>query len=792
MPAAVITAVGTLVYFALACYAFRSTITSLGVPAYRHDWWWGFSRWQVRDALPFALRMWDPSGVGTPNARIVSHPVLWLIHGATYLFGSKLILVLLLVLCAGFFAIGAARLFERLGAPVALAAAFGAIAAFAPAYYTKFVAGHVFYLVAATFLPWAWHAALRRGSPWVMLLLTAMLTALVSVQVQLWLLCEAVVFFLILTRADLGARRWWLAPVAVLGGAVLSIPEIAGALFMHSAQAYADQQTMLSWETNNSAPLSLAPIALGYFAHYAQHAFASTGGLYWVLWIVPAAALAGIAFGVRRPATIVIAATWLVCLLLVAGVYGLFAVPLEGAFARFEWLSVFRELYHFALPMWLAACALAALGFARLPRAAQTTGVAVLFAAVVALWLPAQYAGQLHSWTEPHGAGAAIKVLREQPGSERFALLPAVNPVGPARTPDAGFNNNASPVGSHPPASGYFTTGTLGAALDLTQAGDRRAQPWLRLLGVDWLLETPHVVSKPAAIAPIPLDRLQPALEAAQRVVEPGRRVPSRISGVPILFSLARLPVLVDPFHQPTGAGFLLPRDDGETAPILPSANRTALDPSRAWVPAARWGWIDPQAAFWQGAALTWSAQPLAVPAGARWVRVVRYAGVLDAAGRRYKPAAGTATWIGLPSGTAALRVRGGMALIIAFAHAKPRVAPPVASTPPMAMTYDNACTCGSGVIPAGARWIVLAQSFSNDWKLDAPGGSVLRHVRYSGYGNAWEVRVPPGTRVEVRYGPAATAAMLVRASLAAWIALFVAAVLAAFLVREPGAARPV
>ncbi len=97
-----------------------------------------------------------------------------------------------------------------------------------------------------------------------------------------------------------------------------------------------------------------------------------------------------------------------------------------------------------------------------------------------------------------------------------------------------------------------------------------------------------------------------------------------------------------------------------------------------------------------------------------------------------------------------------------------PRVAAPTAASVPVA--FDVGCLCASMRIPSHHAWVVLKQSYDDNWKLRTDRGSVLRHVVFAGYGNAWEVLVPPGSEASLVYAPAATWQALVVASLIAWI----------------------
>lgn len=684
----------------------------------------------------------------------------------------------MLLATATLFALGLALFFIAAGAEPPLAMLFAIVAAFGAPFYTKFVAGHWYYLVGVAAMPWAFWAALRRTGPWRTALAAGTLSALVSLQPQPWALCEVAIFAFILTRVDLGVRRFWAAPLAVAIGATLSFPQLFGAIGLHSGASLAPQQTMTYWEANNSAQPALAALGLGYFTHYAGNAYAHFGGFYYVLWLVPAAALAGIAYRARKAVVWVIAAIWLLCFCFTAGINGPLGVAIAAAFAHFYWASVFRELYHFALPMWFAGCALAAIGFGYAPRTLRAIGVGALLAAAVVLWWPPAYANQLHSFQSSSAVRAQFAQIRANAGDSRFLMLPSLEPVGPAGLPDAGDDPQASAIGTHPTANKLEPNGMLAAALLLAQRGDARAPDWLRAIGIDRVVERPDLRAKPVQLSSLPMNRLLPALRATDARFD---RVPSaeRAGGTAPFFAVPTLPIVSDPFRANFPSGFLLAQDVAPQADrSLPQVDRNAFDASRAWSLATYWAWLDPQIAFWEDGAVTWSEAPLPIPPRYRgaWLHAIRYAGTIQAGGRALSLPARIAAWVRLPPAAETLRVKGGMALAIRFARAPQRVQEAAPAHPfDTPLRYSNACTCGEGTVPAGRRWIVLAQRFSPDWVLD--GAPVLRHVRYSAYGNAWEIDAAQRSRVTVRYAPSAIWQPMVTYSIVLWCVLAIGAI---------------
>ncbi|HET9096097.1 MAG TPA: hypothetical protein VFN37_05520 [Candidatus Baltobacteraceae bacterium] len=775
-------------------FAFRSTLFSAGIPNFGQDWRWPFIDDQLRSAIPDVLRVWDSAGLGDPRVRIVNHPVLWLIHFLSLGFSTRTIMCAGIALSVFFTGAGVLALARalRVSAPVAVCAAI--TAALGPPMFNKFVAGHWYYMISIAAMPWAFASAVRYdGRNLARAVATGSLIALTALQPQIWVMTLLVCIALFAAKAR-GTRS--LLEIVVLAGCgtMLTMPELYGSFAAHSAAHYAGMQTIPMWEANNSAPFFSAIVGLGYAPGYAERALGVVPWAQLLLWIVPIAAC-GAAIVRRSDSRIaVFAFAWIFALLLVSGVKGPLAAALQYLFDRFLWASTFRELYHFAEPMWLLAAVLAAVCLDRLRPAAATAIAVIACAGALALWIPPAYAGTLQSWD--YGARTQALFSRPVPRfASRFLLTPAVPPLGPRGTAYRGVDPDANSIGNWFPLNSAEQYGPIGASLLLGETDPERYAGWLRAAGVSAVLPRPYLQSNPIDGSPLsPAEKLQ-----AKRYFhrDHGGRFWQE-TPQPLVELRRALPVVRDPFRARFTDGFILergayvdPHDPDAVAPALrtqPQVSRDAWDPAQTWVRADYWWWLDPQIAFWPDAALTWSNRELPIPAAARrngYAHVVLFAGKLFAGGRLEHVKYRIASWVPV-SGAACLRVEGGAALVIEFARVRAPYRPldirAVRDSAETPVPFSADCLCASMRLSPSDRWVVLKQSYDDAWRLRVEPGTVLRHVVFAGYGNAWEIQARPGSRAFLFYAPAASWEFLVHISLILWLLFALGSAIALWL----------
>jgi len=771
---------------AAVLYAFRATLFSPGVPDFRHDWWWPFGSDAIHAAFPDVLRVWNVAGLGAPRYEVVNHPALWVIHALAAALPSKAILLIGIVAAVSSVGAGVAVLARRLGARAPVACCAGIAAALGAPTFDKFVAGHWYYTIAIAALPWAIAcAAGYRGKDLPRAIATGAIVALTALQPQIWVIASVVCLAIVVCgpdRRDAGTALDAFAMIAA--GSVLMVPEIYGVFAAHSVASFPDVQTIPMWEANNSARLADAIVGLGYAPGYAERALAAVPWAIGLLWLIPLAAVYG--FVARRNDRVVrvLGVAWLVALALVAGVKGPLALPLEYLYAHYLWASAFRELYHFAEPMWIFAALLAAVATERLRPSAADVLAAASAAGVLALWAPPGYAGTLRSWDFASRSAALVADAPAVPS--RYLLTPSIQPIGPPDTDASGVDPDANLHGVWYPLDSMGQHGVVGAFMLMGERDPVRYAGWLRAADVNAVLPRPYLRSSAIAASPLaPAEKVRAArLFPAPRGLSGWRDAPR-----PFVELRPTLPAVRDPFAERFDDGFVLAREtmvdphDPDTVPAGrrsdPPVPRSAWNPATTWVRADYWWWLDPRAAFWPHAALTWSDEVLPVPRGYRtgYAHVVVFAGTLYAGGTPVHAKPGIAFWQPM-RGAAGLRVRGGAAMVIEFANVRLPLravrtgAPSTGRSAAVPVAFDLDCLCASMRTRTRRTWIVLKQTYDDDWNVRLDRGHVLRHVLYAGYGNAWEVDAPPGSRASLTYGPAASWQAIVAASLAAWIAL--------------------
>jgi hypothetical protein len=702
------------------------------------------------------------------------------------------VLVLGLLLTTIFTGLGTYLLARTLDVDPVPAICASILGAFGPPTLNKLVAGHWYYMISIAALPWAFAFAFRNAlqSLWGAVA-TGVLIAWSSLQPQLWVSAEfgCVLFALSSRRSSLPQTVLRIA-IMICCGAVLTVPEFFGTMLANASAQFADVKTVPFWEANNSASPAEALIGAGYFAGYADAALAAVPLARYLLWLVPIGAALRLTTKDRHTRIYAAWIFWLVTLFVIMGVKGPFGPLFQLLFAHYLWASTFRELYHFAEPMWIVGSVLACGALAKsLNGRLSSVAYLALLASIILIWSPAGYAGQLQSWDLNISSEKLLRQLGPHRFVARFALLPAVLPLGPKHADFAGADPDAYPIPGWLSANLADQRGVLEAILERIQEGDPDAVNWMRTAGIARTLARPYLASKPLETSPLSSAQKQQAealfLKPAAQTQDV--RFPQNVS---LLESTDRLPILADPFNQHFTDGFLLPGDAGSDVhdpDAVPTNDRyeplssgSSWDPATGWAPARMYGWLDSQVAFWDRGLVTWSKNNLTIPAQVRtngYVHVVLYRGRLLIGTRRVSIPLRKAVWISVPSGSGTLSVEDGALLVIEFAKI----------TPPYRAVHRNAqlnrvrplpfspdCACAQFRIGPQDHWIVLKQDFSSDWILTVTKGAVLRHVRYAGYGNAWALRTPEDTVAYLNYAPQKTWAAISNASLYVWLFLAV------------------
>lgn len=731
---------------------------------------------QLEQAVFANIAVWNTSGLGSPTVLPVNHPVFWFWHFAAMLLSSAAVLKITLLCAFTAMGLGTYALVRRTtGLPVWAAFFVGLWAMLGPAIFVKFIAGHLYYLISFGAFPWALYALFAPSRSLRFALAAGVLASLTVIQPQLYVALIAAFICTGLLGARIPLRNLALAIAASL---LLAVPAAYLAATVGGAgSGLAAFQTLRFWEYNNSAHMLDALVALGYFTGYAEHAYALLpfGGIARdLLYVIPALALLGLVANLRSGMARAFALLWFLTFGMVAGLYGPFSAPLAAAFDRWPVFSIFRELYHFAAPMWLFACMLAAFGLSRLDRRIQVLAVTAGTLAVFALWLPAHFAGQLYSWQPDAHAVSAIRSLAADSEPDRFLVLPARNPVAPGSLRQGGVNPFAYAVGSHAQANEYNASPDLEVAIAYARDGDPRAASWLDLLGIGECFSAPSLHSTFASTVIVP-KRWPAVLPRPKALLSRTPSCPQTLQHSPQAIITRDLQFVQNPLEWTRGPAFLLQHEQQQIAPVV--SDRTT-DPSAAWVRSYLWSWISPQiAAAGSRAALTWSNEFLPVPSFAGGRTAVRlYAlgsGLVTDRGARISIPSGSNAWVMLPAGTRSIR-RTGEGIVVASAFIDARL---LKKTPQErqgggsseALAFD-ADSLSMSVSASGDFWIVLKQRFSPFWIARVEGGAVLAHRVAGGYANAWHVRCAGRCALQVAYQPQRVARPLVYCSLLAWL----------------------
>jgi len=774
-------------------FALRSILFGSGTPAYLHDWSWPLTASQLSDSLHFNLSAWDLGSVGKANPFPLYHPIYFVWHWLASLVGALTSLKLTLLFVFIALATGAYASARWWFGTTRFSAVVMAVAVvLGPATYTKLLAGHMYYLIALAAFAWMIAlGALAAKRRWYFGLAAGALAALTAIQIQLFLAAFVVLIVLLVLRIrSVGLP---LAVAAILTSLVLLTPELF-ALQSGSTEQLSILRANLHWELNNSPPLASVPVAMGYFTGYADKAYGSFSlgaMLRAILWIVPLAAIIAALF--RRSArTLVFAALWLVFLTISAGLNGPLQHLLTIAFSRWEATTILREFYHFAAPAWMIACILAASGLDTLPNSSRLLAASATAIATAVIWLPGNFAGQLQTWQTDVGFSANVSYLAGIEGSWRVLFIPELWPVGPIQWHTGGVDPAAYGIADHPAANTYAPTAVQQIAFYYSRTGDSRAQRWLEALGIGGEIYQANIVSRLRQVSEAP-HKWPPFFQRQRESERISRSSRVIIWGTPVAFAADDLQVVRTPLDWTKGPGFVLARDAlpsieddpdrvEDAGRFVPAAPLDEVDPSRGWVNARLWSWLDPRIAALDGGVVSWSVRPLTIPrfgaVGSQIaMRTVCLSGELWADDKRLPIARGILSWVPLPKGTRQVWVRNGVAAVgefVAARHFNESSLPRYRSSRLRPLAFDPRFLRVSGRVPAGTAWIVLKESFSNAWQLTLEHGVVESHVRANGFANAWKVRTPNATALQISYVPAPRVTDFQISSLIVWSAVCV------------------
>ncbi len=771
-PVFVAAAIASAFYAALCVRAFLSSKIW-----YLQDWAWPVLASQVHGIAANYGAAWEANGIGHAAFRPVAHVALLFASVMSLFLTPTIERSILIVIPLSTLGLSTMRSARSVGASRLIAVLVGIVGELGPVVLNKLAAGHLFYIISLASLSCALATAVsRRISERTKLLLIACLCGFAVIQIQLYVV--GAVAFLV---AAFSLRRlpWWARSAAAVAVVSPALPILFSAFSSHVEIAAAPLKTTSSWFSNNSAPFPQALVQLGYAPHYAERALAAGPGILVVtaLWLFCALAVVGIALTWRDRRTIIIALVWLLSTFLVLGIYGPFAAPIAWLYRHFLWASAFRELYHFAGIAWLAELLLASIALARLPRIPAlviSCGFALGYAM---LWWSPTLGGTLELRPMPAVAGE-VAALAASPGDWRFLLLPAEWPVGPRDAKSGGTDPLAFAVGLHPSANQYRLNGPLEIAASLARKGyERRAVTWFHAAGVGALFREPD-------LAMVVRDRFPPPHNVPMWVASlialaaSSTRAPS-LGPTCILCAYVRLPHVGNLFTWSGGDAFLpSPPLAQQCHPFSGERTNRAGDPSRGWIAASLWRWLDPRLALMRpNARFTWSGalirpSPCPVPV---YLRVALVHGSLLVDNKAVPVPDGYAT-INLSPGQHTLRILDGLAAI-QLQHRTLSKNGPAATAASASLHYDWRTEVGEGRVPPGTRWIVFKSRFSRAWHLHLSNGRVLSHIKVSGYANGWRVVTSRGSDVSLRYGPAAKIFALEDAGLFAWLAIVIVAI---------------
>ncbi len=414
-----------------------------------------------------ATNGWIPDGIGNANAYPSGYLYAPLLLIAHYLVGSLGTLFLLSVLCAVPACLISAKLCRTFN--IQSTVVFGSTVAlllFNPWTYTQVVAGHLFMIIACGALTAIFLEALEESPNW-KIMSVWLIASLAQLQ---FFVCA----FALVCAACIVHRRYFAAYI----GALVALPIFSGLAAGYSSLLATPFN--LSWQMDQSIPLSQSVLLSGYFTNY------DLGFLHLAkLALIVECGLVFVGVIAARGAFVVYtaAAAGALGLLVASGLKGPLALPYALAALHFPAVALFRELYDL---IGISASAYVIVALSALRRFPLLRFAWFLCAgSLLAAWIlrpPSTF------WVD---AGTLPRIRLTASENSRFALLPPFQPLrygekGSGADPDAvPVSQNVTPLNEY--LSGYPETVALAAAglpgstwrlsaLSVSQAPER---PWL-------------------------------------------------------------------------------------------------------------------------------------------------------------------------------------------------------------------------------------------------------------------------------------------------------------------------
>ncbi|HEY1977493.1 MAG TPA: hypothetical protein VGG89_13140 [Candidatus Baltobacteraceae bacterium] len=438
------------------------------IPAFQQDWTWPLARPQALQWLHSFAGLWDDRSLGHANAlpwqsyAVVTQAVSILVFGPSAGLAVWLCAVLFAAACTCTWMLGS------LGVRSRLAAFAGALFyATTPVVFTRVAAGHLAYLLAYALLPAVVVLARRtlEQRRWSAAILLGLAIGFAASQIQflaiVWLAIVPLAFFA--TRAE----GWFARLAAALGIAIAVQLQCLLPLALGStANPYAAQRALLSFEYNNSSPFADAVVMLGYFTHYYETA--APPWAYAVLYgIVAVAIVLGIAAARRFGSYAVV--LFAIGVVLTAGLYGPLSAPLAFAFGRSALFTVFRDLHYFAAITAIGVALAIGLALERFRLAALPLLLAIVWTAV-----PVLAGKDLRGLLVPrHDVAETVDQMQfvHARGAGRVLWLPAEEPLGIKGAPNVGRDFSAYGLAGNPSVSDDLDNPQLAYALATLRDG---------------------------------------------------------------------------------------------------------------------------------------------------------------------------------------------------------------------------------------------------------------------------------------------------------------------------------
>lgn len=695
------------------------SIMAHGVPALRHDWRMPALPAATGDWIAGFYRPWLTDGIGTAQP----YPTFYWIGFALWPFHAILSaweVVLIAVAGATFLAASsAARIARHALAPFPAVLAVSAVAALNPWVYSKYVAGHIFMVLAYALLL-ALLAELTRPQPrrWVILILAA---ASIT-QIEFFVLAVVpLVYWCVRQRTHR----------VLITLAVSALPILLGIAFYYHTL----RQTpyALAWQRAGSVHLTDGLLMLGYEFHYANafHAF-------WpALLALGALAAYGIFRAWRDPLAKVVACFGVGAVLFASGTSGILAVPYSWLVVHLPESGVFRELYD--LIAIVAILYVFGLSHAfSAGRASRFAGVALAGAAVLAIpWIAAPVSG----FGVPGQTIPAVSFPAD-PG-HRVALFPAYQPLS-LRGAGSGYDPDLySQTGRAEPVNEFFPRFPVNEALGY--AWYDRDFSALRALGVTSVVSRSYLTTNWDSLRYQQADVLDPATLPND----------TPLKAPPILSVAAGTPELTsDPQDLLSNAVFFSDAPRFRTA-IKPMRGGTAgLDIQHRWIDIRFADLTHPEWSTAFGGVVTSGTAPLAIPRGYAAVLAQVQGKLVDQRNNVVAPGSKRLRWWALPHGATSLTCVGTCAVI---AMGNPPRSEPRTPAHWNTITYHPFAPWIISVHAqqtSDVQTLRFAEAYDRYWMaLDA--GHALQHFRLNSALNGWTIPAGSARTIIVFQGAA-------------------------------------